>query len=853
MKNKAIILTSVALMLLILMPVNVFRASAAVTNPGVLVAERIGEPMYADPCFQYDTASLEMLMNIYEPLIFFNGTSVEKFIGIVADSWYGQIISVTDPITGQAYKQKWVFHIRPGVYFQSSDEVTVPGEGDLLTAADVEYSFERNMVVDSSLGGELLIWGALGLGGAADMADPLFGAKIDFAVQSDPVANTVTFYLVSPFEPFLQIVAQMYGAIFSKTWSISPLIAGHSANWDGVWPDWTLPSGSGDNNPQNYTRWHIYHDTDNSPLEVVDPSSPGPHLDFILGTGPYMFNYWNKGDGGQYSLIKNPNYWGGWSSPAHVDEYLSIYISSWETRKADFLTGACDICDVPRMYMDQVLNAPGIRCLKDVPTLAVDAAFLNQAISATSTYCGTMPPNGTFTQFGFPQDGFSDLKLRKAFRALFPYADYLLAAFLGEATHPATCVIPGLAYYDPSIATPTYDRALAIKLLKEAWGGTEASPGPLWTGGFLMDFYYNTGNEARRLACEMLAAEFDSINAEFGTKFYGVVTAGPWSGYSALWRGLVLPFYIVGWAVDYPDADDFVTPFMQDTFGTFAKYQGIVNATIDDWIAKGIATIVPSERQGNYTLLQQAYVDNCYSFTLDQATGRRWERDWVQGWFFNSIYSLFMTYAYYLYKEDAATVRRDIRIVETSAIFEAKITGGYDFKIHKVVQNNGAVPEWVDVYIIITQWHEGQTDYHITTVKVAAWLIPSQTLTVDTLIHKSCVNIVTLYYEYVEISDWTPMIIDWAPGDNTDTPTTILGTDRGGIARVLPNPHKAGDLGVLPAPTGFWSFDGACNYKDAGLFRYGYVTAFHELTDFNGDNVCNYKDAGFFRKAYLGV
>jgi len=777
MKNKAIVITSAALMLLILMPVNVFRVSAAVPNPSVLIAERIGEPMYADPCFQYDTASLEMLMNVYEPLIFFKGTSVGEFIGIIADSWYGQLISVTDPITGQAYAQKWVFHIRPNVHFHYYDG-SVPGEGDLLTAADVEYSFERNMVVDSSLGGELLIWGALGLGGAANLTDPLFGRKIDYAVQSDPVANTVTFYLVNPFEPFLQIVAQMYGAIFSKTWSTSSLIAGHSNNWDGVWPDWTLPSGSGN---QNYTRWQIYHDTETSPLEVVDPHSPGPHLDYILGTGPYMFNYWNKGDGGQYSLIKNPTYWGGWSSPAHVDEYISIYISSWDTRKADFLTGACDVCDVPRMYMDQVLGQPGIRCMKDVPELAVDAAFLNEQISALSTYCGTMPPNGTFTEFGFPQDGFSDLKLREAFRALFPYDPYLLAAFLGEATHPATCVIPGLAYYDSSIATPTYNRALAIKLLKEAWGGTEASPGPLWTGGFLMDFYYNTGNEARRLACEMLAAEFDSINAEYGTKFYGVVTAGPWSGYSALWRARVLPFYIVGWAVDYPDADDFVTPFMQDTFGTFAKYQGIVNATIDDWIAKGIATIVPSERQGNYTLLQQAYVDNCYSFTLDQATGRRWERDWVQGWFFNSIYSLFMDFAYYYWKEDPATVTRQVGVTNWMQ------TGGSWHKF-VTITNFGEVAELIDF---------NETVY-VNSVKVEneyveVWLLPGEQYKKQASGPQTgSVSVVIT----VEVSHWEPPV-----------PIVTFYVTR-----------PLGDLGSGPPPT-FFAFDGSVDAFDFTLWK----------------------------------
>jgi hypothetical protein len=61
----------------------------------------------------------------------------------------------------------------------------------------------------------------------------------------------------------------------------------------------------------------------------------------------------------------------------------------------------------------------------------------------------------------------------------------------------------GLAYRDPDVPKPTYDRDLAINLLKEAWGGSEATLGPFWTNGFTMGFVYNEGNEMRKLAAEM--------------------------------------------------------------------------------------------------------------------------------------------------------------------------------------------------------------------------------------------------------------------------------------------------------------------------------------------------------------
>jgi len=428
--------------------------------------------MDADPHFMYDQASLELLMNVYEPLIFWNFVSTGNFIGIVADTWSGELCDVTDPITGQHYGQKWTFHIRTGAgapKFHSSAAVTVPGEGDTVTIYDVEYSFERGMVVDAVTGGEILLWEAFlpGIGGAADLEDPLFGEKIKFAVQTDAVGNNVIFYLVGPFEPFLQIVSQMFAPIMSKAWCIDATL--HPDNWDGVWPDYSLPSGDGEDNPQNYTRWHKYHDPETSPLYTVDCSSstPHPHLDYMIGTGPYMFDYWNKGAGGHYRLTKNAAYWRGWSSPAHVDNFISKYISTWETRRDHFKAGDADVVTVPRMYMEQVEGEPGIRGMYGLESLYCLGMFFNQAISAASTYIGDpIPANGTFNGFGFPRNGFTDIKLRKAFRALFPYDPWLSAAYEGEAVQPASCVVKGLAYYDPSIQKPVYDRNLAIKLLK---------------------------------------------------------------------------------------------------------------------------------------------------------------------------------------------------------------------------------------------------------------------------------------------------------------------------------------------------------------------------------------------------
>jgi peptide/nickel transport system substrate-binding protein len=679
MKNKTIVLTSVALMFLMLViPTIVSPVKAAVKNPYDYISLTIGDPMDADPVFQYDQASLEMLFNVYETLVFFDFTSTNTYEGLIADSWHGELINVTDPMTGLNYLQKWVFHIRPGVHFHTSEYIddpstghisdsgiNVPGEGAEVTVEDVEYSFERNMVTDASTGGECLIWDPLLHVGAADTEDPLFGRMIDFAVQSDPVAKTVSFYLLAPFEPFLQCVAQTYGAIMCKAWVKDTTL--HLDSWDGVWPDWSLPSGTGN---QNYTRWTQYHDPLKSPLYYYangdaipyDSASTHPHIDYVLGTGPYIFDYWNKGE--EYRLTRNPHYWKGWSGK-HADNFVSKTIATWTTRRDAFLAGDGDVCVVPNQYKSQVEGVAGISVVKDLAQLTLNpAAFFNQAISPLSTYAGTMPANGTFSSAGFPSNGFTDIKLRKAFRALFPFDTWLQAAYLGEATQPASSVCEGLAYYDPSIQKPVTDRTLAIKLLKEAWGGTEASPSPVWTNGFTMALCYNSGNEPRKMACEMFRDAFESLNSEFGTHFTGVVTEILWTDYSSKWKTYVLPFYFVGWGADFPDAHNFVVPFMESVSGAFAKFQGFKNETVNTWIREGIDSIDSAFRQDRYTKLQQSFIDNCYSIAMAQPLGRHWYRDWAQGFYYHSCMAG-EEYAYYRWKQDPATVTHDIALTAT--------------------------------------------------------------------------------------------------------------------------------------------------------------------------------------------
>jgi peptide/nickel transport system substrate-binding protein len=700
--KKKLKLAILPLMLLALSFVAIPKVFAG-TDLATLVVDTIGEPMDLDPAWSYDTSSATLLMNIYETLLWFNRTNMDSYVPVLATNWVGTAIDETSP-EGIVCKNRWVFTIRDNSYFHQSDLVVVPGEGAQVTPADVEYTFERLLITDCSTGPAWMIFEPL-VGGYwmgdinatanalnpsgpwkpdiyGDMYNVICDDIVDHAIESD--ATTVTFNLVMPYEPWLQIVAQQWGSVLNQEWCV----------WHNDWPGNCTDDS-----------WLNYHDPSTSPLYVGvngDPSHPGPNLDAALGSGPYMLDYWDKGVGNAWSVVKNPNYWRGWTTPydpegwgtgftlnGHVDRFTSNYIPEWSTRRLRFLGGKSDFCAVPRMYMGQVEGQPGIECYYPLPLLSCDATFFSYIVSDTSTHMGVMQDPGEFSEYGAPPDIFEDDDLRLGIAHLFDYQTYLYAAYLDEGISPVTPIVPGLSYYDPAIGKAeepainqrkeydvtgepagqkAYDLALAVSYLQSAWGGE------LWSTGFTMDAVYNEGNLGRLMAATLVKDGLDEINSLYGTKFHMNIVSTPWSTYKLEWRARNLPYFIVGWLADYPDAHNFVHPFMHSK-GAFSTWQGILgvssfpNAVCDAQIEAGIATLVPAARAAIYTWLQQYYVDECPGFILTQATGRHWQNNWVKGWYYNPIYP--GTYAYDIWKDVGVTVQDvDVSITSTMDTIE---------------------------------------------------------------------------------------------------------------------------------------------------------------------------------------
>jgi len=575
-----------------------------------------GGPFTVDPAACYDTASSELLMNIYDTLVFFDGERVDGYLPQLADNWTVLNITGTTSPDGLPWYFRYTFHIRPNVRFW---------DGNMLTPEDVEYCFEREMVLDVDSGPQWMLyepllntWGALGLNTTAlegnGTEQARVGAIINHSVESN--STHVWFNLAFPgaYAPFMQILSQQQSSIYSKSWALG---LNRLSNWDGDWPDW-------------FSHWLSMRDYALPPFDDPTPVA--------MGTGPFVLEEWNNSLM-YWSLLRNHNYWRGWpldwpafgsSKPAgYVEHFVVTWAYDWNTRSTMFLNGEVDFCAVPRQYLSQMQDQPGIRCIYPLPSLSVTALLYQFTLNTTSPY-GLILPLGTFNESGVPSDFFGNaswgIHARKAFAYAIDYATFIEQNYLGEASHPPTAIIPFLCTYCASNGGYTFNLSRAADELQQIPG--------LWDVGFTIQFPYSSGSlPGRDQPYTQIAQAINSLNPKFHCSVLGV----GWSQYYSALNNKQLPAYILGWLADYPDPHDFAYAFYHSR-GNFAGQQGYSSPAMDTLIDLGIRQSNNSERRATYELVQQLVIDDCPSATLATAIGRQFERTWVCGWYYNPVY-----------------------------------------------------------------------------------------------------------------------------------------------------------------------------------------------------------------------
>jgi len=710
-------------------------------NPYELIVDTIpgGGPVTLDPASCYDTASAELIFNIYETLIFFDGERYDVFRARLAtQAWIvspgATVEGVT--ITAPPYTNySIVFKIRQGIKFQTwcrSDLSPIPTWAEYtLTAEDVEYTFERWMVHDYIGGPQWMIFEPLLDCFGADTEHPVeFGQKIDAAVQRSgdlvwlnianpgltPKTPSQTFVIPMfeadgsmrgtfwsdvatkplgyPLRILLQVIAQSWASIISKQWILNYVIPngpdmnedvpGDQVDWDGNWGD--------------YTGWVAYCGWEYSPIDKIPQGAAHPGV--ACGTGPFILDRYDPTT--EWSVVRNPDYWGGWPAqtpsppyppitssgikPAGYVNRLTVRQRATATRIAELRDGLCDFAAIPRAYAPQLHvdnnrngpTLPGIRLNYPIPALQVDSFHFTFDIEPRpDNKYGKINDYNVLSEDGIPRNFFSDIHVRKAFVHLLNFTLVIMDQLLGEAYQPHTCAPDGLPYVNLAQARygPTPDFTKAKQEFDQAFGGN------LKNVGFTIKITYNSGNTIRQAYCENLASLINKLGQDYyGGKFHAEAMPVAWSEYIPDMDLHFLPCFGIGWLADYADIHNFMHPYLHSE-GAFAHAQRYHNAEADELIAQGARAPDGPARQAIYYRLQEIYYNDVPSVAIFVPVGRGYMRIWVQGHYYNPLYPGLYAYDHWKWEYLRGNVNYDNKVSMDDIVAILDAYGSYAGKL----------------------------------------------------------------------------------------------------------------------------------------------------------------------------
>jgi len=538
-----------------------------VKNPDTLVYARTGRGTVLDPAYAYDGPTLEMMIQVYECLIAYKDGSANEFVPLLAS----QVPTVENGLVSEDLLT-YRFPIRKGVRFSNGSE---------LTPEDVEYSFERVMVMDPT-GGP--IWMLLEvLLGVISTRDGEGGYRVTFDQIDKTVevqGDTVVFHLAKPSPFFLQILALPWGSIVDKETVIA------MGGWPGTAETW-----------QDYNNL--------SPEKSVLRET-------MIGTGPFILESWTPGV--EAVFVRNENYW---REPPALKRAIIKRVDEWSTRRLLLANGDADIVEVPHPFLSQVEAIEGVRVIKGLPLFTTYGIHFNQNIVVQDNqYVGSGKLDGN----GISPDFFSDINTRKAFSYAFNGEQYIQDVWGGDAIQLASCIPKGMKYFDPSLEPYPYDPELAEYYFRKAFNGE------VWDKGFRLTFLVMSGDEVSKAAAEVLELGVESINP----KFHVDIQTLQMGAFVQEILGHRAPVFVWAWTADFLDPHNFTQPYMHST-GFYSGAQGIKE--YDDLVEQGGSMPDGPARETIYRALQCLCHQDAISIFPAQPLAWHVERTWVQGWY----------------------------------------------------------------------------------------------------------------------------------------------------------------------------------------------------------------------------
>jgi len=566
-------------------------ASAQVKNPDTFVYATIGDPDSLDPVWSYDTASHNIISNVYEYLLAYKGSGLKTadlmpMIASQVPSKANGLVSAD----GLTYR----FPIRKGVKFH---------DGTLLTPEDARYSILRFLLADRDGGpSSLLLEPILGSNGTrkAGKLDPTIVDRAFKAVAVDK--GVLVIKLAKPFAPFLSILAN-FGAISSRDFCAK------NGQWDGE-----AASVEKHNNPLRQSM--IPNDKAN-------------------GTGAFKLERFDKTNK-QTVLARHDGYW---RKPARLLQVIVKVVDDFNTRKLMLQAGDADAVYGPQMYFPQLKAVTGAEVIDGLQNL--ERSSILMFTFKMNPVANQNIGSGKLDGQGITADFFADKDVRKAFAYSVDYDGYINDLLRGKGRRTSGVIpasLPGGSEPNPKFKL---DPKLAEEHFRKAWGGK------LWDTGFKFSIVHNAGSAPAQAIAQMIKKNVERLNPKFRVDLRMI----QWSTYLEQTQANKIPMFLAAWQADYPDAHNFAFPIVHSK-GYYAGKQGYENLAVDALIDEAATTLDDAKRAALYKKMQELVDEDVPHVMLAEGVRYRTQRDWVKGFIYRPTFPdmPYGGYYYDLYK-----------------------------------------------------------------------------------------------------------------------------------------------------------------------------------------------------------
>lgn len=280
-----------------------------------------------------------------------------------------------------------------------------------------------------------------------------------------------------------------------------------------------------------------------------------------IGTGPFKFDYWHKGQG--VKLVRNTYYWQ--KGKPYLDSVTWTDVPSDNTRQLQIKGGQAQI--------DQFPSWSTVASLKATPGVSMTL------FPSTET---------TYLTFNEQVKPFQDVHVRQAISLALNRSAIINAVLFGNGQPANSLFPPQVPYYDAATPGLQFNMASAKQQMAQS-----SVP-----HGFTTTLLLPSGNSDYATIAAIAQADLKPLGITVNISTLDPNTA------NTNFQSLKYDMYVSLWTMDIPDPDELATFGLNPTSGAHSFFTAYNNPTVVQDVKKAEQEQQPSARQALYNTIQ---------------------------------------------------------------------------------------------------------------------------------------------------------------------------------------------------------------------------------------------------------